>query len=484
MSLKISREDFSRSRLKKAVPVFLLLWLGGAVLALVYLHNLKSHLYAIEQEQVERLFDTYLAAKKKGNFTGRLSFQREHLPRDLLFARTVQGRDQLLVMGEQGEGLGFQGLVNFPPDRSGVWLELPLKDGGIEILTVMTRRFDNGVILQVGKDGSTGYKLYEQLRRNTVAMFFFSILIALPLSLFVIKFSLHSLTSTRQKIIDLAGNGGTGTELLPESGNGPELDRLYREINELLTQNRQLVSSMQQSLDNVAHDLRTPMTRLRSVAEYGLQAESDDRLRDALSDCLEESERVLSMLGIMMSVAEAETGTMRLEKRDIDIAKTLEQVVTLYEYVAEEKDIQVDFSSPGIVTALVDETRISRVWANLLDNAIKYGHEGGWVKIAADVEQEQVLITFEDNGIGISPNEQPRIWERLYRGDRSRSEKGLGLGLNYAKAVVEAHGGIISVDSRLHAGSRFIVKLPLTQVSTHEKSQTSGEWSESRTSGM
>ena len=101
------------------------------------------------------------------------------------------------------------------------------------------------------------------------------------------------------------------------------------------------------------------------------------------------------------------------------------------------------------------------MWANLLDNAIKYGREGGWVKISARVDGSYGVVVFEDNGIGISENEQGRIWERLYRGDRSRSQKGLGLGLNYVRAVLEAHNGTISVRSVLHEGSRFEVRLPL-----------------------
>ena len=155
-----------------------------------------------------------------------------------------------------------------------------------------------------------------------------SIVMLWPLSLYFIKLSLTPLIATREKIADLIQRSKTG--LLPEQGNGPELDSLYGQINQLIQQNRHLVSEMQQSLDNVAHDLRTPMTRLRSVAEYGLQAEDDTlRLRDALSDCLEESERVLAMLKIMMSVAEAESGTMRLELQDCDLISTLKQVVTL-----------------------------------------------------------------------------------------------------------------------------------------------------------
>jgi signal transduction histidine kinase len=125
----------------------------------------------------------------------------------------------------------------------------------------------------------------------------------------------------------------------------------------------------------------------------------------------------------------------------------------------------------------VDITRISQVWANLLDNGIKYGREGGWVRIDVQVVAGEVLVTFTDNGMGISESEQGRIWERLFRGDRSRSRQGLGLGLNYVHAVVTAHHGTVSVKSKLHQGSRFEVRLPRAsdQLCTQEKSQTSGE---------
>jgi signal transduction histidine kinase len=184
------------------------------------------------------------------------------------------------------------------------------------------------------------------------------------------------------------------------------------------------------------------------------------------------------MLKIMMSVAEAESGTMRLELHECDIISSLQQVVILYEYVAEEQKITVQLQAGEVdtpVRAMVDSTRISQVWANLLDNGIKYGREGGWVKIAAQVVGGELVVRFVDNGMGISESEQGRIWERLYRGDRSRSRPGLGLGLSYVHAVVAAHHGRVSVQSTLHEGSQFEVRLPLVQVSTQEKSHISGE---------
>ncbi|MGB3211208.1 MAG: HAMP domain-containing sensor histidine kinase [Desulforhopalus sp.] len=475
MFLKLSRDDFSWSRSKRALPVFLLLWGGGLLLGLLYLFSIRAHLQAIEREQAEILLDTYLAANRSSNsLSGSFYQQQETLLKGLVFIRITQGNDQIMVVGDQAGALNFKGLMNFPPESTGVWL--PVGAGEEQrLLTVVVRKYENGVLVQAGKDGREGYTLFNQLIRYTIFIVASSIVLLWPLSLYFIKVSLSPLVSTREKIVDLIQRSKTG--LLPEMGSGPELDSLYSQINQLIRQNRHLVSEMQHSLDNVAHDLRTPMTRLRSVAEYGLQAEDDTlRLRDALSDCLEESERVLAMLKIMMSVAEAESGTMRLELEDCDLVSTLKQVVTLYEYVAEEHDITVHLQTDiQVAAAYVDKTRISQVWANLLDNGIKYGKEGGWVKIEARSTGEDVVVSFTDNGMGISESEQDRIWERLYRGDRSRSRKGLGLGLSYVHAVVAAHHGTVSVASTLHQGSRFEVCLPRGQVSMQEKSQISGE---------
>jgi signal transduction histidine kinase len=464
MSLKISREDISWSRCRRALPVFLLLFSGGFLLAFCYLLIIGFHLHSIERQETERLLDSYLSAQSwLGTSPGDPVLQQQFLPRDLSFVRFVRHDEQLLVLGEQGQQLSFSNLAGFSADTVGVWLQLGDKQQkDPQIVTVITRSFDQGYHVQAGKDGRLRYGIFRGLVINTLFGLLGSIFVLWPLSLYFSKLSLSPLVSSRIKIAELLESPRSG--LLPEKGSGPEMDALYHQINLLIRHNRHLVAEMQQSLDNVAHDLRTPMTRLRSVAEYGLQGGDDiERLSEALSDCLEESERVLAMLGIMMSVAEAESKTMNLALKPCDLCSSLRQVMTLYEYVAEEKKIAVELQAADSITALVDETRIGQVWANLLDNAIKYGRENGWVRISVRMVKERVEVVIEDNGMGISQNEQPRIWERLYRGDRSRSQQGLGLGLNYAQAVVNAHGGTISVDSVLHQGSCFTVILPVNE---------------------
>jgi signal transduction histidine kinase len=131
----------------------------------------------------------------------------------------------------------------------------------------------------------------------------------------------------------------------------------------------------------------------------------------------------------------------------------------VYEYVAEEKRVEMIVNCPGPLPAHVDVNRIRQVFANLLDNAIKYTPEGGKVEVRGFVENGKSVVEFVDTGIGIPKEEQARIWERLYRGDKSRSQRGLGLGLSLVKAFVEAHGGRISLESELGKGSKFRVQI-------------------------
>lgn len=268
---------------------------------------------------------------------------------------------------------------------------------------------------------------------------------------------IERLTAAARRVID----SGDLALRVPVRNSGDELDQMTRLFNGVLARNEALVRGMREALDNVAHDLRTPLTRLRTGAEMALRDATDSaQLRDALADGIEESERVLAMLSTLMDISEAETGVMKLKAETVELSQLAEQVIDIYEHVAAERGLRIVTHLEPAVSVRGDPNRLHQALANLVDNAIKYTPAGGQVELLTFREGEWSCAAVKDTGIGIADEDLPRIWQRLYRADRSRSERGLGLGLSFVKAIVAAHGGVVNVTSAPGAGSTFTMKLP------------------------
>src|SRR3990172_4822800 len=319
----------------------------------------------------------------------------------------------------------------------------------------------NGSTLQLGQNIVEREDLLRRIRKIYMIAIIPIILFAYLGGIFVADRALNPIRQLINTLKSIVSSGKINVRV-PVYQTDKLHDELISLFNTMLEKIEALVSGMRNVLDNVAHDLRTPITRLRGTAEVALQSEQDpDILREALSDCIEESERILIMLNTLMDVSEAETGAMKLDQEEMNVAPLIEDVVELYGYVAEEKGVSVYTGFPKELYLTADRNWIRQVLANLLDNAIKYTPTGGRIDIEACQREQEVIITVKDTGVGISHEELHKIWNRLYRGDKSQSQRGLGLGLSLVKAIVGAHRGYVEVSSEPGIGSAFTIYLPL-----------------------
>ena len=386
--------------------------------------------------------------------------ERRHGP-GYFFARvTGPGNTTLFITNPEAwkdfELTRLEAPVIFPIED---WVRLPMKSHADVVLEIASRRLANGVLMQVGKSTEEREELVEQFGRIIA-------IVAIPIVLVGVLggglLAVRALRPIRHLIRTVrAIESGAMNARVPTRQTGDELDELSVLFNGMLDRIARLIRGMRDALDNVAHDLRTPLTRIHGTAELALRsAGTQVAEREALADCVEEADRVLTMLNTLMDVAEAETGTLKLDLDTVKVSALLEEAVDLYRHVAEEKEIAISTSGPSDLYIRVDRNRLRQVLANLLDNAVKYTPNGGNIELTVSTRPLEVMISVKDSGIGIAPEDLSRIWERLYRGDASRSQRGLGLGLSLVKAVVEAHRGHVTVSSIPSVGSVFTVHLP------------------------
>lgn len=324
---------------------------------------------------------------------------------------------------------------------------------------VVYAKIGPGTILQMGRSLEENDRLLD-IFKNIFGIILVVLILFAPLTgWFMARRALEGIEEVTKTAMEISK--GDFERRVSVTGRGDEVERLAITFNSMLDRIHSLIFGMREMTDNIAHDLRSPITRIRGLAEMTLTTgKTKDEYEFMTSNTIEECDRLLGMINTMLDITEAESGVGEFKKVAVDITDVIHNAIELFLPIAEDKGITINFSVPARHYVSGDIQQLQRMVANLLDNSLKFTPSGGTVTVEIGEDEGEVEISFIDTGIGISEEDLPHIFKRFYRCDKSHREAGTGLGLSLARAIARTHGGDITVKSRLGEGSFFSVILP------------------------
>ncbi|MDE3243288.1 MAG: HAMP domain-containing protein [Nitrospirota bacterium] len=315
-------------------------------------------------------------------------------------------------------------------------------------------------VLQIGYLPLDDERFLKEYRRGTTLMLLVGLIVVGSLGWLIVKRAMARVEGVTETAMSISQ--GDFTRRVAVTNKGDEIDRLAIMFNTMLDRTHTLITDLKEVTSNIAHDLRSPLTRIRGIAETTLSGEETIApYREMAAIVVEESDRLVGIINTMLQIAEADSGIASVAITNVDLARLVHDAHTVFHPIAEDKGITLEMAVPAIPLIIVGESaQLQRVVANLLDNALKWTPAGGTIYLSAQGDVFHAKLSVVDTGLGIAEEDLPHIFDRFYRGDRSRSTPGNGLGLSLAQAFVRAHGGTITAESLPGKGSTFIVRLP------------------------
>jgi len=343
-------------------------------------------------------------------------------------------------------------LSNWPKETEdpGNWLRLTLskrEQDGLVPHEVRARSFilPGGYRLLVGRD------MHEKRRFRAIVVGALvwslggTLVLALTGGLFVTGRMLSrvdQVSRTARKIMD-----GDLSRRMEKSGSGDEFDHLADSLNAMLDRIERLMIGMRLSTDSIAHDLRSPLTRLKNRIELALRNPPEvDRDREALANVLSQTDAALAVFDSLLRIATAEAGMDAVDFKSIDLAALAQDVTELYRPLAEEKGIELELSADPPAEIRGQHELMAQAIANLLDNAVKFTPAGGQITVTVNRHNGDVVLTIADSGPGIPQTDRQKVLERFVKLESSRTGPGTGLGLSLVAAVVKLHGGALRLE--------------------------------------
>lgn len=459
-----------RSRLKRTLGLRLGLWYAlvftasTAITILVTYVLLAMSLEQRDHEIVAATLQEYASEYAAGGLSA-LATAIEHGQRagqrERLFVRVLAARRETVFVRMPSEWGPFdlERLRATEAEANGSWNVVP-SDERSSALEVASLKLPDGTWVQVGKSTENRDELLRRFSSLLGVLTVCVLVLGLAGGVVLTRSTLRPARRLAEAVRSIIATGRTEVRVQTDMSGDP-LDDLGVLFNTMLDRITRLMDGMRDSLDNVAHDLRTPLARLRARAEEAAAIQDADVRGEALTDCIADADRLGVTLDTLMDIAEARAGTLALRVETVPLRKLIGEVIDLYADVAEAKGVSLNADISRNIVVPGDESRLRQVLANLVDNAIKYTPAGGAVTVAVTADPLEASISVRDTGTGVDPRDLPHIWDRLYRGDQSRSSKGLGLGLSLVRAFVEVHGGRVEVASEPARGTVFRVHLPL-----------------------
>lgn len=345
-------------------------------------------------------------------------------------------------------------LVKLPaiPDNTASWIEFPLDiERGPAREHHIARAFHTDLEgefkLVVGRDVEALRQFANIIRRTIFYALAIALVLGLGGGLLMSRNFLRRVDAITEASRTIMAGNMSGR--MPVQGSNDELDRLALALNEMLDQIERLMAAMKEVSSNVAHDLKTPLTRIKARVEAALRSGSEDEYRSALERTVDESDRLLATFNALLSIARAEAGQARQNLAVLDAGAIIAEVVELYEPMAEEEGGTLVCDAPGGLSVLGDRQLLSQALTNLIDNAIKYGAPPGaapQVAVTGRIDADKVIIAVRDHGEGIPTEDRGRVTERFVRLDASRSRPGNGLGLSLVAGVMKLHKGTLLLE--------------------------------------
>jgi signal transduction histidine kinase len=334
-----------------------------------------------------------------------------------------------------------------------------------ETITVPGREYNARVISTlIGPD--TVIQLGETLEEAEEYLGIFRTLFFILIGVLILASSVIGWFLARRAVVDMETvtetaeyiSKGSYDRRVKTKGQLREIEKLGAAFNRMLDRIQFLLKAMREINDNIAHDLRSPLARIRGVAEMTLlKDKSVEDYKDMAASTIEECDTLIDMINTMLDITEAEAGVSEVRKEEVEVVDLILEACELFRPIAEAKEVSLQTRLPQTLRFEIDKKKLQRIVSNIIENAIKYTPEHGTVTVTAAAQDGEIQIDVEDTGMGISGADLPHIFERFYRCDRSRSDGGVGLGLSLAKAYTESLSGAIHVKSAPNLGSTFSV---------------------------